>query len=195
MKLLFEWTFLIWIGHYSICKTILFQFTFCQINWVVGFFRKVSELYLAKERPGKWLNFTFLLQWSKEWKHLILIHNIKEDCKPCLILYFIIVREVAISASIAARGLKFWLQVVLSAPFATRCAEIRIREIWIFRKFFFRFFSLLWTSWDLRVTPRMVRYHLIRIRTGKSSFFEHPFFLFFRLLKLRTLTIWVSGPN
>ena len=32
---------------------------------------------------------------------------------------------MVISASIAARGLKFWLQVALLAPIATRCAEIR----------------------------------------------------------------------
>merc|ERR1711994_1117091 len=41
------------------------------------------------------------------------------------ILYFIIVREVLISASRAARGLKFWLQVALSAQIATAWAEIR----------------------------------------------------------------------
>ena len=41
------------------------------------------------------------------------------------ILYFIIVRERLISASRAARGLKFWLQVALSAPIATTWTEIR----------------------------------------------------------------------
>ena len=35
------------------------------------------------------------------------------------ILYFIIVREGKISGTIAPRGLKFWLQVALLAPFAT----------------------------------------------------------------------------
>ena len=63
--------------------------------------------------------------------------------------------------------------------------EIRIREIRIFRKFFFRFFSLLRTPWGLRVTPRRFPYHLIRIRTGKSGFFENPFFSFFRLFELK----------
>ena len=39
------------------------------------------------------------------------------------VIYVInIVTKVLISASRAARGLKFWLQVALSAPFATRCA-------------------------------------------------------------------------
>ena len=50
-----------------------------------------------------------------------------------------------------------------------------------------KIFSLLRTSWDLRVTPRMVRNHLIRIRTGKSGFFEHPLFRFFALLSLEPL--------
>ena len=54
------------------------------------------------------------------------------------------------------------------------------------------FFSLLRTSWDLRVTPRMVRYHLIRTRSGKSGFFENPDFSFFRLFELKDPTIWVS---
>ena len=63
--------------------------------------------------------------------------------------------------------------------------DIRIR---IFRIFF----SLLWTSWDLRVTPRMVRNHLIRIRTGKSGFSKIQIFHFFRLFKLKDATTWVS---
>ena len=74
--------------------------------------------------------------------------------------------------------------------------EIRIREIRFFRKFFW----LLRTSWDLRVTPRMVRNHLIRIRTGKSGFskiqifrfFENPDFSIFRLFKLKDPKTWVS---
>ena len=44
---------------------------------------------------------------------------------PILILYFIIVREPAISGTIAARGLKFWLQAALSAPIATPWTQIR----------------------------------------------------------------------
>ena len=43
----------------------------------------------------------------------------------CGILYFIIVIKRKISASRVARGLKFWLQVALSAPIATAWAEIR----------------------------------------------------------------------
>ena len=35
------------------------------------------------------------------------------------IQYIIIVREPKISGTIPPRGLKFWLQVALSAPFAT----------------------------------------------------------------------------
>ena len=64
--------------------------------------------------------------------------------------------------------------------------RIRKREIWIFRHFF-SLFSLLWTSWDLRVTPRMFRYYLIRIRTGKSGFSKIRIFRFFDFLSLKTL--------
>ena len=38
----------------------------------------------------------------------------------------------------------------------------------------------------------MVRYHLIRTRSGKSGFFENPDFSFFRLFELKDPTIWVS---
>ena len=48
----------------------------------------------------------------------------KKENELC-IQYIIIVREVGISGTIAARGLKFWLQVALSAPIATAWAEIR----------------------------------------------------------------------
>ena len=74
-----------------------------------------------------------------------------------LILYFIIVREVVISESIAARGLKFGLQVALSGPIATPWTQIRksgsgsgktgfCPEIF-FR--FFRFYGPLGTSGSL----------------------------------------------
>ena len=56
-----------------------------------------------------------------------------------------------------------------------------------FPEFFFRFFLLLRTSWDLRVTPRMFRYHLIRIRTGKYGFSKIQIFGFFDFLSLKTL--------
>ena len=42
-----------------------------------------------------------------------------------LILYFIIVRGVVHFETTAARGLKFWLQVALSAPIATAWTQIR----------------------------------------------------------------------
>ena len=65
--------------------------------------------------------------------------------------------EVAIdySGTIAARGLKFWLQVALSAPIATAWAEIRKSGSGKsgFSGIFFSLFSLLRTSWDLRVDP------------------------------------------
>ncbi len=65
--------------------------------------------------------------------------------------------------------------------------RIRIREIRIFRKNFFSLFLLLRTPWDLRVTPRMFPYHLIRIRTGKSGFSKIRIFRFFDFLSLKTL--------
>ena len=63
-----------------------------------------------------------------------------------IILYFIIVREVKISGTTAARGLKFWLQVALSAPIATAWAEIRKSgsgsgKSGFSGKFFFAFFG------------------------------------------------------
>ena len=64
------------------------------------------------------------------------------------------------------------------------------------------FFSPFLASTDLlgpQGHPRMDRNHLIRIRTGKSGFFENPDFSFFRLFKLKDPTIWVSmdspGPT
>ena len=122
---------------------------------------------------------------------------------PCRILYFIIVRERGLSGTTAARGLKFWLRVALSAPIATAWKQIRKSGSGSgkseFSGNFLSLFSLLWTSWDLRVTPRMFPHHLIRIRTGKSGFFKNPFFSFFRLFELKDPAIWVSmdssGPN
>ena len=98
---------------------------------------------------------------------------------------------MSISGSIAARGLKFWLQVALSAVFATPWTEIRKSGSGSgksgFSGIFFFAFSLLWTSWDLRVTPRMVRNHLIWIQTGKSGFSKIRIFRFFDFLSLKTL--------
>ena len=66
------------------------------------------------------------------------------------ILYFIIVREVVISESIAARGLKFWLQVALSAPIATPWTQIRKSGSGSGKSGFSGiFFSLFFASTDL----------------------------------------------
>ena len=61
------------------------------------------------------------------------------------ILYFIIVRELRISGTIAARGLKFWLQVALSAPIATAWTEIR--KSGFSGNFFFAFFASTDSPW------------------------------------------------
>ena len=105
------------------------------------------------------------------------------------ILYFIIVREPRISGTTEARGLKFWLQVGLGPPIATAWTEIRKSGSGQsrFSGFFFLLFWLLWTSWDLRVNPRMFRNHLIRIRTEKSGFSKIRFFRFFDFLSVKTL--------
>ena len=76
--------------------------------------------------------------------------------------------------------------------------EIRIREIRIFRNFFFAFFAsmdLLGPQGhppDVPVPPNPDPDREIR-------FFENPDFLFFRLFKLKDPTIWVSmdspGPT
>ena len=97
------------------------------------------------------------------------------------IFYYRNATQMKISAFRAASGLKFWLQVGLGAPIATPWAEVRKSGSGKsgFSGIFFCFFSLLWTSWDLRVTPRMFPYHLIRIRTGKSGFSKIRIFRFF----------------
>ena len=60
---------------------------------------------------------------------------------------------------------------------------------------FFSLFLLLWTSWDLRDTPQMFRYHLIRFRTVKSGISKIRIFRFFWLFKLKDPTIWVSNDS
>ena len=106
-----------------------------------------------------------------------------------LILYFIIVRERKISGTTAARGLKFWLQVALGAPIATAWKQIRKSgsgKSGFSGNFFFAFFA----SMDLlgpQGHPWMFRYHLIRIRTGKSGFSKIRIFRFFDFLSLKTL--------
>ena len=129
---------------------------------------------------------------------------------------------VVISASIAARGLKFWLQVALSAPIATAWTQIRkfgsgsrksgfsgkkISLFFastdplgpqghspevpvppnpdpdpvnpVFPENFFSLFLASTASWDLRVTPRMDRNHLIRIRIREIRFFRKSGFFVF----------------
>ena len=66
--------------------------------------------------------------------------------------------ERLISGTIAARGLKFWLQVGLgpqSQPDGLfPDIQIQIREIRIFRKSGKIFFWLLWTPYDLLVNTQ-----------------------------------------
>ena len=111
--------------------------------------------------------------------------------------------EGGISASRAARGLKFWLQVALGPPIAPRglCPDPVHPDPGnpVFPEIFF---SLFFASMDLlgpQGHPRMVRNHLIRIRIREIRFFENPDFSFFRLFKLKDPTIWVSidspGPT
>ena len=107
--------------------------------------------------------------------------------------------KVSISASRAARGLKFWLQVALSAPFATRWTEIRKSgsgsgKSGFSGNFFFAFFAstdLLGPQGhppDVPVPPNPDPDREIR-------FFENPDFSFFRLFKLKDPTIWVSNDS
>ena len=118
------------------------------------------------------------------------------------IQYIIIVREPRRFETTAARAMKFWLQVALGPPITTPWKQIRksgTGKTGFSGTFFFHFFSLLRTCWDLRVTPWRFPYHLIRIWTGKSGFFENPDLSFFRLFKLKDPAIWVSmdssGPT
>ena len=109
----------------------------------------------------------------------------------------------SISGTTAARGLKFWLQVALSAPFATRWTEIRNPDPDpgnpdFLRKFFSPFFAstdLLGPqghSPDVPVPPNLDP-------DREIWFFENPDFSLFRLFKLKDPTIWVSmdssGPS
>ena len=108
-----------------------------------------------------------------------------------------------ISASRAARALKFWLQVAFGPPISTRCAEIRKSGSGSGKSGFSgNFFSLFFASMDLlgpqghppdgpeSPNPDPAR---------KIRFFENPDFSFFRLFKLKDPTIWVSmdypGPT
>ena len=105
---------------------------------------------------------------------------------------------MGISGTIAARGLKFWLKVALSAPIVMAWTEIRIREIWIFQKFFFCFF----VSTDLlgtQVHPPDVPESPNPDPEREIRFFKNRNFSFFWLFKLKDPTIWASidspGPT
>ena len=86
----------------------------------------------------------------------ILTHPVFKNTKNCTdILYFIIVRERRHFETTAPRGLKFWLQVALSAPIATAwkqnrksgCGKTGFCPEIFFR--FFRFYGPLGTSGSL----------------------------------------------
>ena len=108
-----------------------------------------------------------------------------------------------ISETIAARGLKFWLQVALLAPFATAWTEIRKSgsgsgKSGFSGKLFFAFFGfygLLGPQGHPPDGPESPNPDPDR----ESRFFENPDFSFFRLFKLKDPAIWVSmdssGPT
>ena len=104
-----------------------------------------------------------------------------------------------ISASRAARGLKFWLQVALSAPIATAWAEIRKSGSGSGKSGFSRnFFSLFSASTDLlgpQGHPPDVPVPPNPDQDREIRFFKNPDFSFFRLFKLKDPTIWVSNDS
>ena len=141
-------------------------------------------------------------KWKLFWKPSLPVSDLLQiqGIKP-LILYFIIVREPTISASIAVRGLKFWLQVALSAPIATAWTQI-----WKSGSgksgFSGIFFSLFFASTDLlgpQGHPPDVPVPPNPDPDREIRFFENPDFSFFRLFKLKDPTIWVCmdspGPT
>ena len=101
-----------------------------------------------------------------------------------------------ISASRAARGLKFWLQVALSAPFATAWTQIRKSGSGSGKSGFSGFFfSLFFASID----PLGPQGHPLDVPVPPNPdpdqeirFFENPHFSIFRLFKLKDPTTWVS---
>ena len=110
---------------------------------------------------------------------------------------------MSISGTTAARGLKFWLQVALSAPISTAWAEIRKSgsgsgKSGFSGKFFFAFFGFygpLGTSGSPPDGPEPPNPDPDR----EIRLFENPDFSIFRLFKLKDPTIWVSidspGPT
>ena len=108
--------------------------------------------------------------------------------------------QMSISGSIAARGLKFWLQVALSALFATPWTEIRKSgsrsgKSGFSGKIFFASTDLLGPQGHLPDGPESPNPD----PDWQIRFFENPNFSFFHLFKLKDPTIWVSmdssGPN
>ena len=101
-----------------------------------------------------------------------------------------------ISGTTAARGLKFWLQVALSAPFATAWTEIRKSgsgsgKSGFSGNFFFAFFAsmdLLGPQGHPPDGPESPNPDPDR----EIRFFENPDFSIFRLFKLKDPTTWVS---
>ena len=121
--------------------------------------------------PNIWIHVTLSSQETNNSKE-----KNRYAMMPCDIQYIIIVREVIISGTTAARGLKFWLQVDLGPPIAPwgRRPDPAHPDPGnpVFPEIFFSLFLASTASWDLRVTPRMHRNHLIRIRIREIRFFE-----------------------
>ena len=102
-----------------------------------------------------------------------------------------------ISGTIAARGLKFWLQVDLGPPIAPwgRRPDPAHPDPGnpVFPEIFFSLFLASTASWDLRVTPRMHRNHLIRIRIRirEIRFFRKSALCLFKLKHLQYRCLWL----
>ena len=119
------------------------------------------------------------------------------------ILFIIIVFKRGLSGTVRTRGLKFWLQVALSAPIATAWKQNRKSgsgsgKSGFSGKFFFAFFGFygpLGTSGSPPDGPEPPNPDPDR----EIRFFRTSVFSLFRPLKLRTPKIWVSmessGPN
>ena len=122
-----------------------------------------------------------------------------------ILIYIInIVRGVLISGTTAARGLKFWLQVALSAPIATAWTEIRKSgsgsgKSGFSGNFFFAFFGFYGLLGPQGHPPDGPEPPNPDPDPANPVFFENPDFSFFRLFELKGPAIWVSmdssGPN
>ena len=113
-----------------------------------------------------------------------------------LILLIIIVFKRGLSGTIRARGLKFWLQVALSAPIATAWTEIRKSGSGSGKSgfsgiFFFAFFAsmdLLGPQGHPPDGPESPNPDPDR----EIRFFRKSVFSFFAFFKFKDPTIWVS---